>query len=76
MRSMQSSAANPFVLMTNPEAVFAAIELSGGLAHLASRICRPLDKAPTTRADDETAAADEDLESMPEAEPESTASIV
>ena len=36
--------ANPFALMMDPEAVFRAIERSGRLAHLKSRVCRPLDK--------------------------------
>lgn len=34
---------NPFALMMDPEAVFQAIERSGRLARLHSRICRPLD---------------------------------
>jgi len=38
------AASNPFVLMVNPQAVFAAIENSERLARLASRICRPLDR--------------------------------
>lgn len=37
-------ASNPFALMMNPEAVFAAIEKSDRLARLSSQICRPLDK--------------------------------
>ncbi len=36
--------ANPFALMMNPEAVFAAIAESERLGSLHSRICRPLDK--------------------------------
>ena len=35
---------NPFALMMDPAAVFAAIECSERLARLHSRICRPLDK--------------------------------
>ena len=35
---------NPFALMMDPAAVFAAIEHSERLARLHSRICRPLDK--------------------------------
>lgn len=58
MRSLQS-AANPFALMMNPEAVFAAIERSGRLAHLSSRICRPLDK-PQAVPPENGAAAEED----------------
>ena len=44
MSTTQAAASNPFVLMVNPEVVFAAIENSDRLARLASRICRPLDK--------------------------------
>lgn len=36
--------ANPFVLMTSPETIFAAIERSERLSRLKSTICRPLDK--------------------------------
>lgn len=39
-----SAVTNPFVLMINPETVFAAIERSDRLARLQSTICRPLDK--------------------------------
>ena len=44
-------ASNPFALMMNPEAVFAAIEHSERLARLKSHICRPLDKPVAVRAD-------------------------
>jgi hypothetical protein len=44
-------ASNPFALMMNPEAVFAAIEQSGRLARLNSQICRPLDKPLVVRSD-------------------------
>ena len=44
-------AANPFALMMNPEAVFAAIERSERLARLQSRLCQPLDKPMTLRPD-------------------------
>jgi hypothetical protein len=37
-------AANPFALMMDPEAVFAALASSDRLARLKSRVCRPLDK--------------------------------
>lgn len=52
------AAANPFVLLLNPQAVFAAIENSDRLARLASRICRPLDKLPPRPADGEVSADD------------------
>lgn len=55
--------ANPFVLMVNPQAVFAAIENSERLARLASRICRPLDRHQPALADGETAdVADAELD--------------
>lgn len=57
------AAANPFVLMLNPQAVFAAIENSDRLARLASRICRPLDRHPLAPTDGDTAdAADADFD--------------
>lgn len=36
--------ANPFALMMDPQAVFAAMERSERLNRLQSRVCRPLDK--------------------------------
>ncbi len=47
--------ANPFVLMVNPQAVFAAIENSDRLARLVSRICRPLDRHAPEATDADTA---------------------
>jgi hypothetical protein len=35
---------NPFVLMTNPEVVFQALEKSESLARLQGQVFRPLDK--------------------------------
>ena len=54
-------ASNPFALMMNPEAVFAAIGQSERLARLNSQICRPLDKPMVARADaaDKPSAQDE-----------------
>ena len=46
-----SHAANPFALMTNPEAVLRAIENSDKLCMLERRVCRPLDKALPPKAD-------------------------
>ena len=63
-------AENPFVLMVNPQAVFAAIENSDRLARLTSRICRPLDRHAPALADGETAdgetadAADAELDAV------------
>ena len=45
-------AANPFALMTNPEAVFAAMAKSDRLQRLASRMCRPLDKVQLPKSDE------------------------
>lgn len=54
-------ASNPFALMMNPEAVFAAIEKSERLARLTSQICRPLDKPTVARTEvaDTSSAEDE-----------------
>jgi hypothetical protein len=37
-------ARNPFAMMTNPEAVLQALELSDALASLQGQVFRPLDK--------------------------------
>ena len=67
MTTAQIAAANPFALMMDPEAVFAAIARSERLARLHSRICRPLDKVlpvaeetPLDLLSFDDAAADED----------------
>jgi hypothetical protein len=41
-----STAANPFALLTDPEAIFRAVEVSQRLDVLNRRVCRPLDRAP------------------------------
>ncbi|MDB5818001.1 MAG: hypothetical protein JWQ11_1641 [Rhizobacter sp.] len=46
-----SHAANPFALMTNPEAVLRAIENSDKLCMLERRVCRPLDRTPSPKAE-------------------------
>jgi hypothetical protein len=56
--------ANPFVLMTSPETVFAAIERSDRLARLQSTICRPLDKPRPEKPAVEVKAFDEEIESI------------
>ena len=48
---------NPFALMLDPEAVFAAVARSERLAMLKSRICRPLDKPVIARTDGEPEAS-------------------
>lgn len=40
----ESLAYNPFMLMTNPEVVLAAIERSERLGQLNRHLCRPLDR--------------------------------
>ena len=42
---------NPFMLMLNPEVVFAAIEKSERLSRLDRHLCRPLDRPSPTTAD-------------------------
>lgn len=45
---------DPFAMLINPQAVLQAIEQSGRLGALASRVCRPLDRPliPKRDADD------------------------
>ena len=59
MTTAQTSS-NPFVLMMDPESVFAAIAHSGRLMRLNSRVCRPLDKPVVARADAEPVAPEID----------------
>lgn len=42
--SQQSTVANPFMLMLQPEVVLAAIENSERLGRLNRHLCRPLDR--------------------------------
>ncbi|MCE2910122.1 MAG: hypothetical protein ACK5UM_02860 [Pseudomonadota bacterium] len=42
--SQQAPSRNPFMLMTNPEVVFAAVEKSERLGQLSRHLCRPLDR--------------------------------
>jgi len=56
-------AANPFALMMDPDAVFAALASSDRLARLKSRVCRPLDKPLLSSAD---ANADADVAGLDE----------
>ena len=58
-------ASNPFALMMDPAAVIAAMERSERLAHLQSRICRPLDKILPGPADAETALFDGAVDAAP-----------
>jgi hypothetical protein len=44
---------DPFAMLINPQAVLQAIEQSGRLGSLASRVCRPLDKPLIPKRDGE-----------------------
>lgn len=56
------TASNPFALMMDPEAVFAALARSDRLARLKSHVCRPLDKPQAARSEDGQARTDDALE--------------
>jgi hypothetical protein len=45
--------ADPFAMLINPQAVLQAIEQSGRLGALASRVCRPLDKPLIPKRDND-----------------------
>ena len=47
--------ADPFAMLINPQAVLQAIEQSGRLGALASRVCRPLDKPLIPKRDSDDA---------------------
>lgn len=51
-----SQAVNPFALLTDPEAIFRAVEASPHLEQLSRRICRPLDRLPREGGEAETDA--------------------
>jgi hypothetical protein len=54
---------DPFAMLIHPEAVLSAIEQSGRLGALASRICRPLDKPLIPkRQDDEPHSFEDSIE--------------
>jgi hypothetical protein len=66
---MQSAqpVANPFALLLNPAAVVEEMERSERLNRLASRICRPLDRAqPPAGGSTDVAADDADLVLAPD----------
>lgn len=48
---------NPFLLMTHPEVVFAAIANSVCLSQLDRHLCRPLDRGEEAPADDTSSTA-------------------
>jgi hypothetical protein len=53
---------NPFMLMLNPEVVFAAMENSTRLSQLNRHLCRPLDRVVLTAGTGDAAAASGDVE--------------
>jgi hypothetical protein len=55
-------APNPFALMLDPAAIFAAMDQSGRLGALKRQIFRPLDKPVIARADVSLAAFDEEID--------------
>ena len=66
MTQAQHHVANPFALLTDPQAIFRAIENSERLERLHSRVCRPLDRPllPVVEAED-AALADDELSDLP-----------
>lgn len=68
MTTTQQTQPNPFALMMEPEAIFAAMASSERLARLKSRICRPLDKPSIAHGDGESAAFDESVDAMTDRE--------
>ena len=59
MTIVEQAASNPFALMMDPESVLAAIARSERLAHLHSRVFRPLDKPLVAKVDADAAAFDQ-----------------
>jgi hypothetical protein len=58
----ETHASNPFMLMLNPEVVFAAMEASERLKALNSHQCRPLDKVVPAANDDSADDGDDAAE--------------
>ncbi|HLL20440.1 MAG TPA: hypothetical protein VK439_16795 [Rubrivivax sp.] len=57
--SLEAADRNPFMLMLNPEVIFAAVEKSERLAQLNRHLCRPLDRpAPAAATSDKAVAAE------------------
>lgn len=55
---LKQIARNPFVLMTNPQAVLYAMEHSDSLARLHGQVFHPLDKPLASSVSDDVAAYD------------------
>lgn len=63
--AQQTQARNPFMLMINPEVVFAAIENSERLSGLNRHLCRPLDRQSLPAGSDvaeASAISDDDVD--------------
>lgn len=56
--AQQTPVRNPFMLMTDPEVVLAAIESSERLSRLNRHLCRPLDRQTVPAANGAAALAD------------------
>lgn len=52
---------DPFAMLINPQAVLLAIEQSGRLGALNSRVCRPLDKPLIPKRENEDQRAHDEL---------------
>lgn len=61
---------NPFMLMINPEVVFAAMEASERLGQLNRHLCRPLDRVVSVGTDATSPAIAEDDDPEIELPPE------
>lgn len=67
----QAVVGDPFAMLVHPEAVLQAIERSGRLGALSSRICRPLDKPLIPKREDADGGAksfDDAIDCAPEPE--------
>ncbi len=58
---------NPFMLMTNPEVILAAIEKSERLGQLNRHLCRPLDRPAPVAASGTVEVAGDELDVADEA---------
>ena len=68
--AQQAPERNPFMLMINPEVVFAAMEKSERLGQLNRHLCRPLDRLGPVGAEAAAPAATDDDEDDVELPPE------
>lgn len=64
MMNAKQIESNPFALMVDPDAIFAAMASSDRLARLTRRIWRPLDNPLIACADDGAVAFDMSLEAI------------